>query len=74
MKVLLFGLIAEKANASELLVTAASTHALKRSLEVRIPGLEQLSYAMAVDRVIVHEDRPLTGNEEVALLPPFAGG
>ena len=38
MKVLLFGLIAEKANASELLVTAASTHALKRSLEVRIPS------------------------------------
>ena len=74
MKVLLFGLIAEKANASELLVTAESTHALKRSLEVRIPGLEQLSYALAVDRVIVHEDRPLTGNEEVALLPPFAGG
>jgi len=74
MRVLLFGLIAEKAAASELTVTAASTHALKRTLEARIPGLDQLSYALAVDRVIVHEDRPLTGSEEIALLPPFAGG
>ncbi|MBK8340674.1 MAG: MoaD/ThiS family protein [Flavobacteriales bacterium] len=74
MRVLLFGLIAEKAGATELAITAASTHALKNALEACIPGLDQLSYALAVDRVIVQDDRPLTGKEEIALLPPFAGG
>lgn len=74
MNVLLFGLIAEKANATELSSSAATTLALKRELEARIPDLDKFSYALAVDRVIVHDDRPLTGNEEIALLPPFAGG
>ncbi|MEO8066509.1 MAG: MoaD/ThiS family protein [Flavobacteriales bacterium] len=74
MKVLLFGLIAEKANATELLSSAGTMHALKQELEARIPELEKLTYALAVDRVIVKEDRILNGNEEIALLPPFAGG
>lgn len=74
MKVLLFGMIAEKAGAAEVTATAVSTHALKRELEQRIPGLDRMSYALAIDRRVVKEDAPLTGNEEVALLPPFAGG
>ena len=47
---------------------------LRRSLAARISGLDQLSYAIAVDRRIVHQDVPLTGSEEIAVLPPFAGG
>ena len=74
MRVLLFGLIAEKANTSVIEVEASSTFALKRSLASRIEGLESMSFALAVDRRIVNEDLPLTGSEEIALLPPFAGG
>jgi molybdopterin synthase sulfur carrier subunit len=74
MKVLLFGMIAEKAGAAEVTVTAVSTHSLKRELEQRIPGLDRMSYALAIDRRIVKEDVPINGSEEVALLPPFAGG
>ena len=74
MKVLLFGMIAEKAGAASLEVSATSTTALRRQLETRIPDLDKLSYALAVDRVIVNDDRPLIGTEEIALLPPFAGG
>lgn len=74
MKVLLFGMIAEKAGAATLELAATSTAALKRQLETRIPDLSNLSYALAVDRVIVNDDRPLNGTEEIALLPPFAGG
>ncbi len=74
MKVLLFGMIAEKAGVAEVELTAPSAHALKRELEQRIPGLERMSYALAVDRRIVNDDVPLTGKEEIALLPPFAGG
>ena len=74
MNVLLFGSIAELAKATEVPISAKSTHALKQELEQRISGLNKLSYAIAVDRVIVKDDQPLNGNEEVALLPPFAGG
>lgn len=74
MEVLLFGMIAEKAGASKLDAMAASTAELRRSLEERIEGLRDMSYALAVDRRIVNGDLPLTGSEEIALLPPFAGG
>ena len=74
MEVLLFGMIAEKAGTSKLDASAANTHALKRDLEERIEGLRGMSYALAVDRRIVHEDIALKGDEEIALLPPFAGG
>lgn len=74
MRALLFGMIAEKAGTTEVEVTAPSTHALKRELEQRIPGLERMSYALAVDRRVVNDDVPLAGTEEIALLPPFAGG
>ena len=74
MKVLLFGMIAEKANVGEIEIDAVSVFSLKQALEQRINGLRELSYALAVDRVIVHHDQQLTGSEEIALLPPFAGG
>ena len=74
MRVLLFGMIAEKAGAAAVEMTALSTHALKLELEQRIPGLDRMSYALAVDRRIMNYDVPLTGKEEIALLPPFAGG
>lgn len=74
MQVLLFGLIAEKAGAAMLKSDATSLIALQQEMETRIPGLGTLSYAIAVDRRIVKEDMTFTGREEIALLPPFAGG
>ncbi len=74
MDVLLFGLIAEKAGTSSLEISATDTAALKQALEERIAGLSSLSYALAVDRRITHGNVELKGSEEIALLPPFAGG
>ncbi|MBX2979655.1 MAG: MoaD/ThiS family protein [Flavobacteriales bacterium] len=74
MEVLLFGMIAEKAGVDRMKVHAASTHALRQLLAEKIQGLEALSYSIAVDRTIVHNDVPLQGHEEIAVLPPFAGG
>lgn len=74
MEVKLFGMIAEKAGAERIALEASSVLDLKRKAEERIDGLAAVSYAIAVDRQIVHGDAPLNGNEEVALLPPFAGG
>lgn len=74
MELRLYGMIAEKAGADRIALNAASVLALKQAAEERIAGLADLSYAIAVDRRIVSGDAPLNGNEEVALLPPFAGG
>ena len=74
MEVLLFGMIAEKAGVDRLMLEASSLAELRQRLAERIPGLAGLSHAIAVDRTIVQEDRPLVGSEEIAVLPPFAGG
>ena len=74
MEVLLFGIIAEKAGRERLHLVASDIRQLKERLSEELPFLPSLSYALAVDRVIVRDDRPLTGTEEIALLPPFAGG
>ena len=74
MEVRLFGMIAEKAGTDAIALSAPTVFALKQGLEERIEGLAALSYAIAVDRRIIREDLPLKGTEEIALLPPFAGG
>lgn len=74
MEVKLFGLIAEKAGTDSMHVEAPDLHALRKVLEERIDGLAGLSYAIAVDRKIVRDNVKLGGGEEIALLPPFAGG
>ena len=74
MEVLLFGLIAEKAGADRIQVDAPSLDQLRAQLVERVEGLTQMSYAISVDRRVVQGDMLLTGTEEVAVLPPFAGG
>lgn len=74
MDVLLFGSIAEKAGTDRLSISAPDTQALKQALEEHIEGLSLLSYALAVDRKIMNGNVELSGSEEIALLPPFAGG
>jgi len=74
MDVMLFGMIAEKAGTDRIEVHAVSTGVLRQVLAERIKGFEGLSYSIAVDRTIVHEDISFTGSEEIAVLPPFAGG
>jgi molybdopterin converting factor small subunit len=74
MEVLLFGMLAEKAGTTRLQVDATSIAELRRCVAEYIPDLHRLDHVIAVDRIVVLEDRPLAGNEEVAFLPPFAGG
>lgn len=74
MRVLLYGIIAEKVGAASIEIQAASLAELRRCLAEHVPGIEHLSHAIAVDRQLVRADMPLTGKEEIAVLPPFAGG
>jgi molybdopterin converting factor small subunit len=74
MEVQLFGIIAERAGADSISLEARSLRELRGLLEQRIPGLADLSHAVAVDRRIIHGELDLNGSEEIAVLPPFAGG
>ena len=52
----------------------ASVQELKTLLHVQFPGLQSLTYAVSVNRVMVQDEHGLKENDEVALLPPFSGG
>jgi molybdopterin converting factor small subunit len=53
---------------------APDTSTLIQQLNQRYPALVNAPYIIAVDKKIVNGNTPLTGNNTVALLPPFAGG
>ncbi len=74
MNVRLFGILAEKAGTGSIEMNAGSTHALIEELRSHIKDLSDHRFSIAVDRRIVHGDVELTGQEEIAVLPPFAGG
>ena len=74
MEVLLFGMIAERAEVGSLQLSAKNMKELRDQLAMRIKGLNELSFSIAVDRTIVHGEMDLIGGEEIAVLPPFAGG
>ena len=52
----------------------ADTSQLIHRLQERYPALVNAPYIIAVDKQIVNTNTALTGNNTVALLPPFAGG
>lgn len=74
MEVLLFGMIAERAEVGSLQLSAKNMKELRDQLAMRIKGLNELSFSIAVDRTIVHGEMDFSGEEEIAVLPPFAGG
>ncbi len=75
IRVLFFGIIAEKVGAKELYYEGvADTEALRKRVAESLPGLEKLSYRISVNREMVSETLQLKEGDEVAFLPPFAGG
>jgi|APTNR8051073442_1049403.scaffolds.fasta_scaffold00555_19 molybdopterin synthase sulfur carrier subunit len=75
IKVLAFGMIAEKIGCSEIkLSDVRSTAELKQQLTVLYPALQGITFSIAVDFQTVSDDYPLTESSQVALLPPFSGG
>ena len=77
IKVLYFAQIAEITGISSEeieLVTGNSSNDLIALLEKKYPEIREQKYKLAVNQTLVQKDKTLKENEEVALLPPFAGG
>jgi len=70
-----FGLLTEKTGQPTLRVDGVmNTSDLLQQLYDRYPVLQELKFAIAVNRKIVHTSTPLSPTDEIALLPPFSGG
>ena len=46
----------------------------RQRLESQYPKIKLLAYSFAINQVIATDDKILNENDELALLPPFAGG
>jgi molybdopterin converting factor small subunit len=75
VQVIVFGQLTDILGHSPVTIAdVADTSTLIQQLNQRYPALVNAPYIIAVDKKIVSENTPLTGNNIVALLPPFAGG
>lgn len=73
-----FGLVAEVTNKSEeqlqLDQETISVIDLQSKLESRYEGLQNATYAVAVNQTICTTDVAIKNQDVIAFLPPFAGG
>jgi molybdopterin converting factor small subunit len=75
LRVLFFGALQDCTGTHALLhEPAADVVALRRRLEERYPCLAGQSYRFAVNAEMAAGAAALADGDEVALLPPFAGG
>ena len=71
-----FGMLAEATKCDEELleVSDCTIKELTDKLLENHPGLKSKNFKIAVNQSLADEDILITSNDEIALLPPFAGG
>ncbi|BAV07036.1 molybdopterin synthase sulfur carrier subunit [Filimonas lacunae] len=75
ISVYFFGRLTDITGSSRLQMPLANdTDALQQQLLQRFPLLQQATYIITVNRIIISQCTPLHAQAEVALLPPFSGG
>jgi Molybdopterin converting factor, small subunit len=73
--VIAFGRLTDIVGKGQLTIPhATDTNQVLAQLQEQFPALASAPFIMAVDKQIVHGNTALSGNNTVALLPPFAGG
>ena len=75
IKVLMFGVLGDVSGQSELILENIDTISkLKENIFAKFPDLEKYKFRISINQEICNSDSELKNNDEVALLPPFAGG
>lgn len=71
-----FGMIAEATSKENEVVNfdKSTTNDLIDVLVKEYPNIKNLNYKIAVNQSIVNDNYELKENDEIAILPPFAGG
>ena len=75
VKVLLFGVLAEKAGTNKLEIKGVKDlNELRRKVLDLYPEFHNFKYQTSVNQTLTAGNLKLSPGDEVALLPPFAGG
>ena len=75
VKVLFFGVLSEVAGSDiRHYHDVVSTDDLSHRILDDFPEIAHYSYRLSLNNEIIETDMPLRDSDEVALLPPFAGG
>jgi sulfur-carrier protein len=75
MKVLLFGTLADVVGESVIEIeTITDVETLKRNVLSKFPMLNNYNFMIAVNKEKIESNILLNDGDEIALLPPFAGG
>ena len=79
MQILLFGIARDIVGDTVLRIAdtekISSVADVKNWISTRYPAFKQLSsFAVAVNRTYATDHDSLTGNEEIAIIPPVSGG
>ena len=73
-----FGLLAEitPCNEEQMELTADvnTLLVLKSAVEHRFPAFQKTAYSIALNQALCNDDLALKDDDEIAFLPPFAGG
>lgn len=70
-----FGMLAEitACNTEQLVISSQDVSGLKKALLDKYPGFKNKDFRIAQNQELVEDTALLTG-QEIAVLPPFAGG
>ena len=75
VKVLFFGVLSEVAGIDCRHYSGVkSVNDLRLIILDEFPEIEHYNYRISLNNEIINTDRPLNDRDEVALMPPFAGG
>jgi sulfur-carrier protein len=75
IKVIAFGKLAEIIGSQEMhFEKVATVEEFREVMNSKFPELKKMSYQVALNHEIVHENDVLENNDTIALLPPFSGG
>jgi molybdopterin-guanine dinucleotide biosynthesis protein A/molybdopterin converting factor small subunit len=76
VKVIPFGMLQEVLNIDNcsMLTNAKTIEKFKMELETNYPKIKNASYRIALNQKLEPEGTQINSNDEIALLPPFAGG
>lgn len=75
IKIIFFGSLADLIGKSKLTVNDCfDTQSLKEKLIKEFPQIKNCEFLISVDKKLVRNNQKLVPGNEVAFLPPFAGG
>ncbi|HEY1060769.1 MAG TPA: MoaD/ThiS family protein [Daejeonella sp.] len=71
----LFGQLADITGKTEMILhDIPDTETLIKTLNEMYPSLANAKYAIALNKKVIKENTSLSGDNNIALLPPFSGG